>query len=35
MDLQEFLDNLKRYTDILQNYVKSQKEFIAEEKNRF
>lgn len=35
MDLQEFLDNFKSHTDILQNYVKSQKDFIEEEKNRF
>lgn len=35
MDLQEFLDNFKSHTDILQNYVKSQKDFIAEEKKRF
>lgn len=35
MDLQEFLDNLKKHTDILQNYIKSQKEFITEEEKRF
>lgn len=35
MELEEFLENIKQHITTLQNYIKSQKEFIAEEEKRF
>ncbi|MEN2753734.1 hypothetical protein ABC973_05240 [Capnocytophaga sputigena] len=35
MNLDQFLDNLKKHLDILREYVKSQNKFISEEEERF
>ena len=35
MNLNQFLDNLKKHLEVLREYVKSQNKFIAEEEKRF